>query len=126
MTLRLRSIAVLQLLIVCPLAAFAAQEEPRPEAQPGAYFSRYQVRYLSVHAAQSLAWEQCPQEDACQIKGLTEGRGAVLDVIAEEGLVERAVEPRGAYQLSSRPTSVTTRMRRSSSSRRALRGTGPR
>ena len=80
---RLRSMTVLLLLLACPLAAFAAQEEPRPEARPGAYFNRYQVRYLGVHAAQMLAWEQCPQKDACQIKGLTEGRGAVLDVVAD-------------------------------------------
>ncbi|HWM93534.1 MAG TPA: hypothetical protein VN493_22420 [Thermoanaerobaculia bacterium] len=73
-SLRLRSIAPLLLLLACPLAA---QDGSRT------YNNRYQIRYLTVHAAQTVAWEQCPKKDACEIKGVTEGRGAILDVNAD-------------------------------------------
>jgi hypothetical protein len=60
--------------------ASAAQDRPDPS-----YSSRYDIRYLSVHTAESLVWDLCPQKDACLVRGLANanGRGAVLDVNAD-------------------------------------------
>lgn len=87
--LRLRSITTLLLLLACPLAVSAAsaaarqQEEPDATAKPiQGYGSNYQLRYMDVHAAETLAWDQCPQKDACRITGVASGRGATLSVTA--------------------------------------------
>ena len=76
----LRPLATLLLLLACPLMASAAQDRPEPS-----YRSRYDIRYLSVHTAESLVWDLCPQKDACLVRGLANanGRGAVLDVNAD-------------------------------------------
>lgn len=84
--LRLRSIIILLLLLTCPLAVSAAEQLAEPEATTvkpiEGYRNRYVVRYLDVHAAETLVWEQCPQKDACRVGGEPSGRGAILDVIA--------------------------------------------
>lgn len=83
--LRLRSITVLLLLVACPLAVSAAarQEEPEAPVKPiVGYEATYQLRYMDVHAAETLAWDQCPQKSACRITGAASGRGALLSVIA--------------------------------------------
>lgn len=84
--LRLRSITILLLLLACPLAVSAAakqQEEPEATVKPiQGYESNYQLRYMDVHAAETLAWDQCPQKNACRITGAASGRGALLSVIA--------------------------------------------
>lgn len=80
--LRLRSISILLLLLACPLEA-RQQEEPEATAKPvSGYGSNYQLRYMDVHAAETLAWDQCPQKDACRITGVASGRGATLSVVA--------------------------------------------
>ena len=88
--LRLRSTAVL-LSLLWPLAALAAQEGQAREAAPRTMDMRYQVRYLNDHQAAALAWEQCPQKDACRIGALAGpgGRGAVMDVTADAATQER-------------------------------------
>ena len=72
----LRPIAVLLLLLAGPLAA---------QDRPATFDSRYDIRYLSVHTAESLVWDLCPRKDACVVKGLANGngRGAVLEVRAD-------------------------------------------
>jgi hypothetical protein len=95
----LRPTAVLLLLLGCPLLALAAQDRPEPS-----YGSRYDIRYLSVHTAESLVWDLCPQKDACIVRGLANanGRGAVLEVTADhethariaKALAERDSAPR--------------------------------
>ena len=95
----LRPIATLLLLLACPLLASAAQDRPEPS-----YGSRYDIRYLSVHAAESLVWDLCPKKDACVVRGLANanGRGAVLEVSADhethariaKALAERDSAPR--------------------------------
>jgi hypothetical protein len=89
--LRLRSIITLLLLLACPLvvpasaaaAAARQQEEPEATAKPiVGYLSRYQLRYMDVHAAETLAWDQCPKKDACRISGIANSRGATLEVTA--------------------------------------------
>jgi hypothetical protein len=85
------SLIPLLLLLALPLAAPAAQEEPsqKTPTRSGAYFGRYITRYLDVSSALTLAWEQCPQREACEIKGLSQDRGAVLDVTVDAATHER-------------------------------------
>jgi hypothetical protein len=58
----LRSIPLLALLLPGPLAA--AQEEP--DAKPPQSI-RYEIRFLDLHAAEVLAWDQCAQKEKCRI-----------------------------------------------------------
>jgi hypothetical protein len=86
-SLRLSSTVTLLLALSSPLGALAAQEAASRPVQT----MRYEVRYLSDHAATALAWEQCEQKDACRIGALTGpgGRGAVMDVTADAATQER-------------------------------------
>lgn len=84
----MRSLRFALALLLLPLAASAAQDKPqaRPQDRPDpAYGSRYDIRYLNVHTAESLVWDLCPQKDACIVRGLANGsgRGAVLEVTAD-------------------------------------------
>jgi hypothetical protein len=76
--LRLPSIAAALLLLAGP-AARAAQDEPRT------YDNRYDIRYLDIHVAENLAWEQCPDKNACVVMGAlnSDRRGAVLTIRAD-------------------------------------------
>jgi hypothetical protein len=82
--LRLRSISILLLLLAFPLAVPAAarqQEEPEAPKPISGYEASYQLRYMDVHVAETLAWDQCPQKSDCRITGAASGRGALLRVI---------------------------------------------
>lgn len=75
-----------------PAPPAAAPEEPAPKkvpARPGAYYNRYTTSYLDAYAAQAVAWEQCPRKEACQIQGLAQARGAVLDITTDAATHER-------------------------------------
>jgi hypothetical protein len=106
----LRPTLALLLLFACPVVLQAAQQEPEQPAKPiRGYWSRYDIRYLDVHVAETLAWDQCPEKSACAVKGLRSGgRGAVLEVTADSEvhariarvLAERDSAPRAqAFQL---------------------------
>jgi hypothetical protein len=75
----LRPTAVLLLLLV-PMMAEAAQDRPKPQ-----FSHKYDIRYLTVHAAEALIWDLCPQKDECRVRGLTHAnsRGAVVEVDAD-------------------------------------------
>lgn len=85
----LRPFATLLLLLACPVAA--KQDQPKEAARPNTQRIRYDVRYLNVHGAEVLAWEQCPQKEACRVAALANGsgRGAVLEVDADSATHER-------------------------------------
>lgn len=82
-------LSIALLLLACPLAARQEEAPPQTSTRPDAYFSRYTVRYLDVYSAQTLAWEQCPRKEACEIKGLSQDRGAVLDVSVDAATHDR-------------------------------------
>ena len=76
--------AALLLLLAGPVAVMAAQEtEKEGTVAVRGHYSRYEVRFLNVHAAETLAWDLCPDKSACIVQGLTSGRGAVLNVRAD-------------------------------------------
>jgi hypothetical protein len=75
---RLPSTAAALLLLACP--AFAAQD-----AGPRTYDSRYDIRYLDIHTAETLAWDQCPDKNACVVMGAVNANnhGSVLTIRAD-------------------------------------------
>jgi hypothetical protein len=76
----LRWIAALTLLAL-PLPAAAAE----PEAADR-YPNLYEVRYMDLHAAEVLAWAQCPQKDRCRVQTVGDGQ---LNVLADASTHER-------------------------------------
>jgi hypothetical protein len=67
------------LLLLASPAVRATQDGPRT------YDNRYEIRYLDIHAAETLAWEQCPDKNACVVMSAlnTDRRGGVLTVRAD-------------------------------------------
>jgi len=83
---RLLAFAVL-LLLAAPLAA-APQEQPAPPQT-----MRYDIRFMDLHAAEVLAWDQCQQKERCRIgtlavSGDSNLRG-YLEVTADAATQER-------------------------------------
>lgn len=73
------SILAASLLLLAGPVARAAQDGPRT------YDNRYDIRYLDIHVAETLAWEQCPDKSACIVMGAvnSDRRGSVLTVRAD-------------------------------------------
>jgi hypothetical protein len=70
-------------LVLCGLAfaglAGAAPAQEKPQEKPAApqrntYLSNYEIRFLGPHAAETLAWDQCPKDrdNACQVRVYSE------------------------------------------------------
>lgn len=69
-------------ILLCGLAitglAGAATAQEKPQEKPAApqrsiYLSNYEIRFLGPHAAETLAWDQCPKDrDACQVRVYSE------------------------------------------------------
>jgi hypothetical protein len=88
-----RWIASVLLLLAVAGAAVAA---PREETDPSRFRTvRYEIRYLDPHAAEVLAWDQCPEalKDRCQVTSLStqDSRLRYLDVTADSATHERIV-----------------------------------
>jgi hypothetical protein len=65
------------LVLAGPAGATPAQEKPqeKPAApQRSTYLSNYEIRFLGPHAAETLAWDQCPKDrdNACQVRVYSE------------------------------------------------------
>ncbi|HSS47420.1 MAG TPA: hypothetical protein VLX28_00605 [Thermoanaerobaculia bacterium] len=58
-------LALLIALLAVPLTAKPAQETPAPPA--ALTTTRVEIRYVDLHAAEQLAWDQCPEKERCQI-----------------------------------------------------------
>jgi len=86
-----RSIPVLLLLLTASVAAAAPRDEPEP-----AHFRsvRYEVQHLNIHAAEALAWEQCPAaiKDRCQVAAMSTHGLTFMDVNADSATHERIVQ----------------------------------
>ncbi len=69
-TLCVRPILLTLLLLqaAVPLTAKPAQETPTPPQGPAALTdSRFEIRFLDLHAAEQLAWDQCHEKERCRI-----------------------------------------------------------
>jgi hypothetical protein len=87
-----RSILLLALLSA-PLAAKQAEKQPEPPAVPSreAQSVRYEIRFMDLHAAEVLAWDQCAQKERCRVASLTVPgeKRKYLDVTAEPAVQEK-------------------------------------
>jgi hypothetical protein len=59
------ALAFLLALAAAPLAASPAQEST-PQPSP-LNTRRFEIRFLDLHAAEQLAWDQCQSKDRCQV-----------------------------------------------------------
>jgi hypothetical protein len=59
------ALAVLLALAALPLAASPAQEST-PQPTP-INTSRFEIRFMDLHAAEQLAWDQCQSKERCQV-----------------------------------------------------------
>ncbi|HEX3526716.1 MAG TPA: hypothetical protein VH988_06590 [Thermoanaerobaculia bacterium] len=86
-----RSIPILLLLLTASVAAAVPRDEPEP-----AHFRsvRYEVHHLNIHAAEALAWEQCPAavKERCQVAALSTHGVTFMDVNADSATHERIVQ----------------------------------
>lgn len=79
------------LLLLAVVAAPAAAAQSGNAAAP--YGNRYLIAHLDLHAAELLAWEQCPQKERCKVSGTMTGEGVkVLEVMADAATHARIVE----------------------------------
>lgn len=87
-----RSIAVAFLLLLSwPMAAAAAKQEPAPSTRRPPHTIRYPIRFLDIHSAEVLAWDQCQEKDRCGVSSaVSEGR-SYIDVQADPEVHERFV-----------------------------------
>jgi hypothetical protein len=76
------------LALLLPGALGAAQLEP--PSPPTSQSIRYEIHFISLHAAEVLAWDQCAQKEKCRIATATQvgGRG-FLEVGAEPAVQEK-------------------------------------
>jgi hypothetical protein len=61
-------LTLLLALTAVPLLAKQAQEAPTPPPAPVALtLSRFEIRFMDLHTAEQLAWDQCQEKERCQI-----------------------------------------------------------
>jgi len=66
-----RSIAAALLLMAAPLAAAAPRQAEESTPKPSStYGNRYDIRFMDLHAAEVLAWEQCSVKERCKVTAL--------------------------------------------------------
>jgi hypothetical protein len=75
-------------------AGAAAQAPPRGETDPARFRTvRYEVHYLDLHTAETLAWDQCPAtiKDLCEVSSAStqDSRLKYLEVNADSPTHER-------------------------------------
>lgn len=84
-----RTLFLAALLLAPGLLAAAQQAEAPASPQTSV---RYEIRFLDLHAAEVLAWNQCPQKDQCRvatIPGDTAARRGYLEVLADRAIQEK-------------------------------------
>jgi hypothetical protein len=79
-------------LLAAPLAAKQPEKQPEPPASPrDTQDVRYEIRFMDLHAAEVLAWDQCVQKERCKVASLTAPveKRKYLDVRAEPAVQEK-------------------------------------
>ena len=88
--------ASLLVLAAVPLAAARPQQEKAegtPQPTPTQTI-RYEIRYMDLHAAEQLAWEQCTTKDRCRIAVASQVAGAV------KGIMDVGADPETQQKVS--------------------------
>ena len=91
------ALAGLLVLAAVPLAAAARPQPEKPESTPQPTRSdsiRYEIRYMDLHAAEQLAWDQCTQKNLCRIAVASQVGGSV------KGLMEVVADPETQQKVS--------------------------
>lgn len=86
-----RCIPILLMLLTASVASAA----PRDETDPMHFHSvRYEIHYLDLHAAEVLAWEQCPAaiKDRCRVSTSSTHGAKSLEVNADSATHERIAQ----------------------------------
>lgn len=86
----IRSLGLAALLLAPGPLAAAQQAEAPASSQTSV---RYEVRFLDLHAAEVLAWDQCPQKEQCRVATSTlpgdNSRRGYLEVLADRTVQEK-------------------------------------
>ena len=89
--MRKTTLPALLLLALAPGAVMAKQPEPPapPSSQPQEI--RYEIRFMDLHTAEVLAWDQCPQKERCRVASLAlpGEKRKYLEVRAEPAVQEK-------------------------------------
>lgn len=91
--------SILLLALVLLPGPLAAKQPEKPADEPAATSSqtqdiRYEIRFMDLHAAEVLAWDQCGQKERCRVAAQTapgEKRKGFLEVRAEAAVQEKVV-----------------------------------
>jgi hypothetical protein len=87
-----RSIAVAFLLLLSwPMAAAAAKQEPAPSPRRAPHTIRYPIRFLDIHVAEVLAWDQCQEKDRCGVSSAVSESRSYIDFQADPEVHEKFV-----------------------------------
>ncbi|HYG62879.1 MAG TPA: hypothetical protein VEL74_09885, partial [Thermoanaerobaculia bacterium] len=85
------------LLLTLPLVVVPAGTAQDGGASP-TYINRYEIRFLDLHAAELLAWNQCPTKERCKVTSLVspgeqdKPSRTYLEVSADATVHERIVQ----------------------------------
>lgn len=86
-------LAAALLLLAVPLAAAAPRQEEATPKPSATYGNRYEIRFMDLHAAEVLAWEQCADKERCKVTALAvsgdPARKGYLEVSADTSTHER-------------------------------------
>jgi hypothetical protein len=86
----IRSLSLAALLLAPGPLAAAQQPEPPMPSQTSI---RYEIRFLDLHAAEVLAWDQCTQKEQCRVATSTlpgdNNRRGYLEVLADRTVQEK-------------------------------------
>src|SRR5689334_100227 len=83
---------LLPALLAAPLAAKQPEKQPEPPASSrDTQDVRYEIRFMDLHAAEVLAWDQCAQKERCRVASLTVPgeKRKYLEVRAEPAVQEK-------------------------------------
>jgi hypothetical protein len=84
---------ILLLLLLTASAVPAAARAAQAQEEPPGTSVRYEIRYMDLHAAEALAWEQCTKKDRCRVAALglpgDPAKKAYLEVLADSATHER-------------------------------------
>jgi hypothetical protein len=87
----IRSLGLAVLLLTPGLLAAAQQAETAPSQTRQSV--RYELRFLDLHAAEVLAWDQCAQKEQCRVATLAapndNTRRGYLEVLADSAVHEK-------------------------------------
>lgn len=84
--------AILPLALLLLPGSLMARQQEEPAETPDSQNVRYEIRFMDLHAAEVLAWDQCAQKERCRVASQSfpgDKRKGFLDVRAEPAVQEK-------------------------------------